>query len=111
MHRHRIGGAATIVVLSLLVLTLATARGRDARLYPPKAGETVTVYVVDNGWHSDIAVATAAIEAQGGALGHAARETSPSPWTLIGWGDARFYEAPTPAVSRLPDGLAALMGG
>lgn len=95
----------------LLLLMLATAKGSDPALYPPRPGEGVTVFLVDNGWHSDIAVSTAAIEAGGGALAQAARRTSNLPWTLIGWGDARFYEASSPALSRIPDGLAALIGG
>jgi uncharacterized protein (TIGR02117 family) len=111
MQRHRVGGGAAIVCLLLLLLTLATARGRNASLYPPKAADVVTIYLIDNGFHSDIAVPTAAIEAHGGALSRAARATSAMPWMLIGWGDARFYEASTSALSRIPDGMAALIGG
>ncbi|HZZ88989.1 MAG TPA: DUF2459 domain-containing protein [Caulobacteraceae bacterium] len=102
--------AAAILVLAFLLI-LATARGGDPKLYPPKPGETVIVYLVDNGFHSDIAAPTAAIEAHGGALAEAARRASAEPWMLIGWGDKRFYEADTPALSRIPDGLAALLGG
>ena len=105
------GAVAGAVALSLLLLTLATAKGGDPALYPAKPGQGVTVYLVDNGWHSDIAVPTSAIEARGGALAQAASETSDLPWTLIGWGDAGFYEATSPALSRIPDGLSALIGG
>ncbi len=110
-RRARWGGVAGVVALSLLLLTLATAKGGDSALYPAKPGQGVTVFLVDNGWHSDIAVPTAAIEARGDALAAAARQTSPAPWMLIGWGDAGFYEASSPALSRVPDGLAALLGG
>lgn len=110
-RRARWGGVAAGLALFLLLLTLATAKGGDPALYPPKSGQGVTVFLVDNGWHSDIAVPTAAIEARGDALAAAARQTSPAPWTLIGWGDAGFYEALSPALSRVPDGLAALLGG
>jgi uncharacterized protein (TIGR02117 family) len=110
--RARLGGriAAAILVL-LLLLTLATARGGDPALYPVRSGQGVTVFVIDNGWHSDIAVPTAAVVAHGGALARAARATSSMPWLLIGWGDARFYEASTSALSRIPDGMTALLGG
>jgi uncharacterized protein (TIGR02117 family) len=111
MDWRRPGKWAAAILLLLALLTVATARGGDPALYPAKPGQGVTVYLVDNGWHSDIAVPTAAIEARGGGLAEAARETSPLPWMAIGWGDARFYEASTPALSRAPDGLAALMGG
>jgi len=109
--RARWSGVAGAVAISVLLLTLATAKGGDPALYPARPGQGVTVYLIDNGWHSDIAVPTAAIEARGDALAAAARQTSSAPWTLIGWGDAGFYEASSPALSRIPDGLAALLGG
>jgi hypothetical protein len=105
----RLAGAATVAFV--LLLTLATAKGGDPARYPARAGQGVTVFLVDNGFHSDIAAPTAEIEANGGALAQAARQTSNQPWTLIGWGDARFYEASSSVLSRIPDGLAALMGG
>ena len=98
-------------MLLLLLLTLATAKNSDPALCPARPGQGITVYLVDNGWHSDLAVPTAAIEARGDALAVAARQTSAAPWMLIGWGDARFYEASSSALSRIPDGLAALVGG
>jgi uncharacterized protein (TIGR02117 family) len=109
--RARWSGGAGVVVAFLLLLTVATAKGDDPALYPAKPGQGVTIYLVDNGWHSDLAVPAAAIAARGGALAKAAQATSAGPWILIGWGDARFYESSTSALSRVPDGLAALMGG
>jgi len=111
MTLSRAGGLAAATVVLLLLLTLATAKGGDPALYPPQPGQGVTVFLVDNGWHSDLAVPTAEIEARGGALALAARATSSGPWMLIGWGDARFYEAATSATSRIPDGVSALIGG
>ena len=109
--RVRWGSVCAVVAVFILLLTLATAKGGDPARYPAPRGLGVTVYLIDNGWHSDIAVPTAAIEARGDALAIAARQTSDAPWTLIGWGDAGFYEASSPALSRIPDGLAALLGG
>ncbi len=109
--RRRRATWAAVVVVALALLTLASARGGDPALYPPRPGQGVTVFVVDDGFHSDIAVPTAAIEAHGAALAEAARRTSKQPWMLIGWGDARFYEASSSALSRVPDGVAALIGG
>lgn len=111
MNKTRSGGVGAALFLLLLLLTLATAEGGDPALYPARSGQGVTIYLVDNGWHSDIAVPTAAIEARGDALAAAARQASAAPWMLIGWGDARFYEASSSALSRVPDGLAALAGG
>jgi len=111
MNVSRPNKVAAVVVLTLLLLALATAKGRDPALFPALPGQGVTIYLVDNGWHSDLAVPTAEVEARGGALALAARATSAGPWMLIGWGDARFYEASSPALGRIPDGLSALMGG
>jgi uncharacterized protein (TIGR02117 family) len=111
VKRSRAGGLAAALGVLLLLLTVATAKGGDPALYPATPGQGITIYLVDNGWHSDIVVPTAAIEAQGDALAAAARQTSSAPWMLIGWGDAGFYEASSPALSRIPDGLAALLGG
>ena len=58
----------TAVVALVVLLTLATAKGGDPVLYPARPGEGVIVFLVDNGWHSDIAVPTAMIEAHGRAL-------------------------------------------
>lgn len=109
-RRRRATWAGVVVVLTIL-LTLATAKGGAPALYPPRPGQGVMVFLVDNGFHSDIAAPTAEIEAHGGALAQAARRTSNQPWTLIGWGDAEFYEASSSALSRIPDGLSALIGG
>lgn len=112
VSRPRSGGlAGAAIVAFVLLLTLATAKGGDPALYPARPGQGVIIYLVDNGWHSDIAAPAAAIAARGGALARAAQATSAAPWILIGWGDARFYEASTSALSRVPDGLGALFGG
>jgi len=95
----------------LLLVTLVTAKGSDPALFPAKTGDAVAIFLVDNGFHSDIAVPLAAIESHAGPLAQAAATTTSSPWVLVGWGDARFYEDQSPWQDRIPDGLAALFGG
>jgi len=92
-------------------MTVATARPGDPALWPPKGSDVVPAYLVDNGFHTDVAVQRDAIIAAGGPLAVAAARASGRPWIMIGWGDARFYEATTPWQDRLPDGLRALLGG
>ena len=106
--RTRIGG---VLILLLLVVTLATAKGGDKRLYPPAPGQGVAIYLVDNGFHSDLALARDAIVGSGGALARATLRTTSQPWVLVGWGDERFYEDQSPWQNRVPDGLRALFGG
>ena len=103
----RIGsGLAAIAASGLLLLTLATARPGDARLYPPKPAEAVTVYLVDNGFHTDLALPREALD--GHLAGRAAAAVTDRRWVMVGWGDERFYMDRSPVTSRLPDGLRAL---
>lgn len=105
------GRLVGILVILLLLATLATARPGDPALYPPKSGEGVTIFLIDNGFHSDLALPRAEVLAAGGPFAAAAAETSRAPWVMAGWGDARFYEADSPWQGRLADGLRALLGG
>src|SRR5208337_4455908 len=83
---------AAIVVLALLVATLATARAGDPRLYPAPKGEGVTLYLIDNGFHTDLAIPRALVMVHGGPIARATALTTDDPWVMVGWGDARFYE-------------------
>jgi hypothetical protein len=105
------GGIAAILMLLLALAAVATARPGNRALWPARRGDVATVYLVDNGFHTDIAVPRAAVLARGGPLAAAALRTSTRPWIMIGWGDARFYEATAPWRGRLMDGLRALLGG
>lgn len=71
------------------------------------AGPRVAVHVLDNGFHTDLAVPRAALEARSGPLAEAVRGLAPGDWVLIGWGDATFYVEQGPIGARLPDGARA----
>jgi uncharacterized protein (TIGR02117 family) len=111
MRTNLAGRIAAIVIVFLLLATLATAIPGDRTLYPASPGRGVEIYVVDNGFHSDIAAPRSAIVAADGPLAAATARTTAQPWVLIGWGDERFYEAQSPWQGRLGDGLRALLGG
>jgi uncharacterized protein (TIGR02117 family) len=111
MRRPRVREVAAILVLLLIVLTLATARPGDPALYPPQPGDAQVVYLVDNGFHTDVILPRAAILAHGGPLATATAQTSPYDWIMVGWGDARFYEAASPWQDRLLDAARAALGG
>ncbi|MGZ9099293.1 MAG: DUF2459 domain-containing protein [Brevundimonas sp.] len=84
-----------------------TAPG-DSALWPGSTAEAgVEVHVLDNGFHTDLAVSRAALEARGGPLAEAVRGLPPGEWILIGWGDAKFYVDQSPIGDRLPDGARA----
>ncbi|MBW8302448.1 MAG: DUF2459 domain-containing protein, partial [Brevundimonas sp.] len=67
----------------------------------------VELHLLDNGFHTDLAVPRAALEARGGALAEAVRALPAGDWILIGWGDAKFYVDQSPMEGRLPDGARA----
>lgn len=97
-------------LLLLLALTVAiTIRPGDPRLYPAKPGEpTVTVFLIDNGYHSDIALPGDALAKTRGVTAVAARKLTPNAWVLAGWGDARFYVERGWSVHRVLDAFRAL---
>lgn len=71
------------------------------------AGPAVEAYLLDNGFHTDLALPRAALERRDGPLAEAVRGLPPGDWVLVGWGDARFYVDESPIRRRLPDGARA----
>ncbi len=74
---------------------------------PTGAPDTVVVQVLDNGFHTDLAVPREALVRRGGPLARAVAGLAPGDWILIGWGDAKFYVDQSPIADRLPDGARA----
>lgn len=86
-------------------------RPGDPALYPDPTDATgVEVHILDNGFHTDLALPRAALLARPGPLAEAVRGLPPGDWVLVGWGDARFYVDQSPIRSRIPDGLRAFFG-
>jgi uncharacterized protein (TIGR02117 family) len=100
-----------VLLLLLLVVALASARSGDPKLYPPRPADAQVIYLVDNGFHADLVLPRAAIMAHGGPLAKAAAAASADDWIMVGWGDARFYEASSPWQGRLADAVSAALGG
>lgn len=110
MKRERTGVGAFVAagaVGALAALWTWTAPG-DPALWPARAGTPgVEAHLLDNGFHTDLALPRAALEARGGPLAAAVRGLPPGDWILIGWGDAKFYVDQSPIGDRLPDGARA----
>lgn len=100
-------GLILAAALGLAAALLSWTRPGDPALYPAAPGEGIAIHVLDNGFHTDIALPRQALEARSGALGRAVRELAPGDWILVGWGDARFYVEQGPIRARLPDGARA----
>lgn len=97
-----------VAVLATLVAVWTWTAPGNPDLWPARADEAgVEVHLLDNGFHTDLAVPRAALEAHPGPLADAVRGLAPGDWILIGWGDAKFYVDQSPMESRLPDGLRA----
>jgi hypothetical protein len=54
----------------------------------PSGGPPVVIHILNNGFHTDLAVPRAALEARTGPLAEACAVLGPGDWILIGWGDA-----------------------
>lgn len=110
-QRRRSWGLKRLLAVAFIATLAAvwtwTAPG-DPALWPARAEDAgVEVHLLDNGFHTDLAVPRAALEARSGPLADAVRGLAPGDWILIGWGDAKFYVDQSPMESRLPDGLRA----
>lgn len=98
---------AAMALGAVAALWTWTAPG-DPALWPVSATDAgVEVQVLDNGFHTDLAVPRASLEARSGPLAEAVRSLPPGDWILIGWGDAKFYVDQSPMTDRLPDGARA----
>lgn len=103
----RIAGAMLLAGLLGLAAALWTwTRAGDPAPAAPDAA-SIPVHILNNGFHTDIAVPRAALEAGGGPLAEASRSLGAGDWVLIGWGDAKFFIDTTPMEGRIPDGLRA----
>ena len=99
-----IGAVCLATVLTIVI----TARGGDRSLYPPRPGEAVTIYLIDNDFHTDLAAPRALISGGNDPLSLAIRRTTRRPWVTLGWGDANFYTASGFTAARALDGLRSL---
>lgn len=110
MRRPELSSLVCFCAAALLGLAgaLTTWTRAGEAPFPAAAGETaVTVHLLDNGFHTDLAVPRAALVEGGGALARALDRTPSGDWILVGWGDARFYVDQSPIQNRLPDGARA----
>ena len=100
-------GVVLAALIGLIVALLTWVRPGDPAFPPAAAGQGVEIHILDNGFHTDVALPRARLEARGGPLAEAVRTLPPGDWVLAGWGDARFYVDQSPIHHRLPDGARA----
>lgn len=109
--RRRLGPWTRILLAAVVggaaALWTWTVPGDPAVWRARPDGPAVQGHLLDNGFHTDLALPRAALEARSGPLAEAVRSLPPGEWILIGWGDARFYVDQSPIHHRLPDGARA----
>lgn len=106
-------GVAIRLLIAALIGLLAglwtAVRPGDPTLFPAAPDDAaVVVHLLDNGFHTDLAVPRADLARGDDALAQAVRSLPPGDWVLIGWGDAVFYVEQGPVAERLGDGARAL---
>jgi hypothetical protein len=79
----------------------------DPSRFPATGTGGVELHILNNGFHTDLAVRRADLEAGGGPLAQASHTLGPGDWVLIGWGDAKFFVDESPMEGRLLDGARA----
>lgn len=108
LQGHGLGPLVAAMTVGVAAALWTWTAPGDPALWPSSGTEAgVEVHVLDNGFHTDLAVPRAVLEARAGPLAGAVRGLPPGDWILIGWGDARFYVDQSPITDRLPDGARA----
>ena len=79
----------------------------DPSRFPATDTGRVEIQVLNNGFHTDLAVPRARLEDGAGPLAQASHTLGPGDWVLIGWGDAKFFVDESPMEERLLDGARA----
>jgi uncharacterized protein (TIGR02117 family) len=98
-------------IIVLVITALLTARSGNSALYPPPAGATVrTIFIINHGYHTGVALPRDALANMAVVRGHAALIAVTTrfdrfPWIEVGWGDEGFYRE-VPTVASLSFGLA-----
>lgn len=96
-----------VALLASLAALWTWTREGDPALALQSGEVAVPLVVLDNGFHTDLALPREALDAHGGPLAAAVRSLGPGDWILIGWGDAKFYVDQSPMEGRLLDGARA----
>lgn len=87
----------------------AYTRPGDPELYPAKPGEpAVTLYLVNNGFHTNLAMPRERVLGRGGPAAQALASLPPEPWVLAGFGDAVFYKERGAGLKRFGSALRAM---
>ena len=100
---------AVVAALIMLLAVFGVSLPAEPALWPPRpGGERVAVYLVDNGYHSNLVFPRAALAARAGPSAQAVATLGEGEWISVGWGDERFFTETGFNLRRALDGLRAL---
>lgn len=100
---------AFVLFVAVTLLALVWERPGDRRLFPvAENGETVEVFVVDNGLHTDLVLPAARLRDRTGPTATALAAAPGAEWVAVGWGEHRFYRETGLGPGRVIDGLRSL---
>ena len=102
-------GLVSLIALTLGLLGSWTVQGAPELAVTRRPVASTTIWVADNGFHTDLILPREALDQGGGPLARAVRTLEPGDWVAVGWGDARFYTDARPISERLPDGARAFL--
>lgn len=101
--------AVTGALLTGNVTSCAYTRPGDPALYPVKAGQpAVRLYLVNNGYHTNLAIPRERVLGHGGPSAQALAALPAEPWVLAGFGDAVFYKERGAGLKRFGSALRAM---
>jgi hypothetical protein len=102
-----LGVGATLAASSLS--GCAYTRPGDPELYPVRPGRAaVTLYLVNNGYHTNLAIPRERIVGRAGPSAEALELLPPQPWVMAGYGDAVFYRERGAGLKRFGSALRAM---
>ena len=94
---HGFGRSLLVGLIGALAALWTWTAPGDPRLWPLPPGETgIPVYLLDNGFHTDMVMPRSALTTASGPLSDAVATLDQGPWVLVGWGDAKFYVDQSP---------------
>lgn len=108
--RRRLAGVALAMGLMAASATgCAYTRAGDPELYPARPGQpAVTLYLVNNGYHTNLAIPRARLEGRSGPSALAIQALPDEPWVMAGFGDAAFYRERGASLRRFASALRAM---
>jgi hypothetical protein len=101
--------ALAITLAGATATGCAYTRAGDPELYPVKPGQpAVTLYLVNNGYHTNLAIPRGRLEGRAGPSAVAIEALPDEPWVMAGFGDAEFYRERGAGLRRFASALRAL---